>query len=60
MELKTGDTVIMKKKHPCGGNRMKITRVGMDIKLLCLNCGHEIMLPRRAAEKNIKQVVSEP
>ncbi len=50
----------MKKKHPCGGTKMKVTRVGMDFKLVCLQCGHEIMAPRRSIEKNIKQIISEP
>lgn len=58
MELHLGDIAVMKKNHPCGGNSFEITRVGMDVKLKCLTCGHEIMLPRRKAEKAIKRVVS--
>lgn len=58
MELHLGDIAVMKKNHPCGGNTFEITRVGMDVKLKCLTCGHEIMLPRRKAEKAIKRVVS--
>lgn len=60
MELHLGDIAVMKKNHPCGGNTFEITRVGMDVKLKCLTCGHEIMLPRRKAEKAIKRVVSPP
>lgn len=32
-------------------------RSGMDFKLKCEACGHEIMLPRVKAEKNIKQII---
>ena len=31
-------------------------RVGMDFKLKCLGCGHEVMTPRAKAEKSIKKV----
>lgn len=58
MELKLNDRVSMKKGHPCGGNTWRITRVGMDIKLRCETCGHEIMLPRSKAEKGIRTILS--
>ena len=32
-------------------------RVGMDIKLRCLGCGHEVMQPRRKVEKMIRRIV---
>jgi conserved hypothetical protein len=57
MELSLGDICLMRKKHPCGGDRFKITRVGMDVKLRCLVCGREVMLSRRDAEKNIKKII---
>lgn len=57
MDLRVGDTVIMKKKHPCGSVRWTLTRVGMDIKMKCEGCGREIMTPRSKAEKGIKEIV---
>ncbi|MDD6620501.1 MAG: DUF951 domain-containing protein [Eubacterium sp.] len=56
MALKLGDTVIMKKPHPCGSKEFEITRLGVDYKLKCLGCGREVMIPRIKAEKNIKAV----
>ncbi len=47
----------MKKKHPCGNDRFTIIRVGMDIKLVCKNCGREIMLGRTKAESAIKRIL---
>ncbi len=57
MELQLQDTVKLKKPHPCGNNEFLVTRVGMDIKLRCTSCGREVMLPRRKAEKAIKQIL---
>jgi len=59
MDIKVGDIVIMKKPHPCGDNRFSILRIGMDFKLRCLGCGHEIMAPRLKIEKRIKSIVTE-
>ena len=41
MDLHIKDVVELKKTHPCGSKQWEITRVGMDIKLKCLGCGHE-------------------
>ena len=30
---------------------------GMDIKLRCQGCGHEVMQPRRKVEKMIKRII---
>ncbi len=54
MKLELGDTVIMKKPHPCGSKEFEITRLGVDYKLRCCGCGREVMIPRIKAEKNIK------
>ncbi len=57
MNIAVGDTLLMKKNHPCGGGRFLVLRVGMDFRLRCEHCGHEIMLPRVKAEKAVKQVL---
>lgn len=57
MDLRLNDRVEMKKQHPCGEKVFVITRVGMDIKLKCTGCGHEVMLPRAKAEKGIKKIL---
>lgn len=51
------DVVEMKKPHPCGANRWKIVRMGMDIRIKCLNCGHLVMMPRREFERKMKKVL---
>lgn len=59
MDLKLNQRVELKKQHPCGSKIWTILRVGMDIKLKCTGCGHEMMLPRSKAEKAIKKLLSE-
>ena len=49
MDLHLHDKVELKKAHPWG----------MDIKLKCLGCGHELMLPRSKAEKSIRKILTE-
>ncbi|MCQ2463412.1 MAG: DUF951 domain-containing protein [Clostridia bacterium] len=56
MDVRPGDILVMKKTHPCGGNRFAVLRSGMDFKLKCEKCGHEIMVKRSRAEKNIKSI----
>lgn len=58
-EYKVGSKVIMKKEHPCGTNLWEITRIGVDIKIKCINCGRTIMLPRIEFNKKLKKIVEE-
>ena len=59
MDYNVGDVIKMKKTHPCGSNEWIITRVGVDIKLKCLNCNHEIMMDRLEFEKKLRRVINE-
>lgn len=59
MNIALGDRLQMKKQHPCGCNTFSVLRVGMDFKLKCEGCGHEVMLPRVKVEKNIKKIIRE-
>ncbi len=56
MDVRVGDRLEMKKKHPCGSNRFAVLRIGMDFRLQCEGCGHEMMVPRLKIEKNIKRI----
>lgn len=59
MDLKLHDKLELKRTHPCGSKEWEVLRVGMDIKLRCLGCGHEIMVPRRKVEKAIRRIITE-
>ena len=56
MDVRVGDILEMKKDHPCGNRRFEVLRIGMDFRLRCLGCNHEMMLPRLKVEKNIRRV----
>ena len=56
MDVRVGDIITMKKKHPCGNVNFLVLRSGMDFRLRCQGCGHEMMVPRVKIEKNIKQI----
>ena len=60
MDVQVGDILTMKKPHPCGGNQFQVLRIGMDFKIRCLTCGHEIMSPanRRARGRigNVREI----
>lgn len=58
MDLHLNDILELKKEHPCGSKCWQVLRAGMDIKLKCLGCGHEVMQPRRKIEKMIRRVAS--
>lgn len=56
MDIRVGDILAMKKEHPCGDKRWLVLRTGMDLKLRCLGCGHEVMGPRSKFERNIRSI----
>ena len=58
MDLKLHQLVELKKTHPCGSRNWEVLRVGMEVKLRCQGCGHEVMAPRRKIEKSIKRILS--
>lgn len=57
MDIKVGDKLQMKKPHPCGSNIFTVTRIGMDFKILCDGCSHEVFIPRSKVEKSIKKII---
>ncbi len=59
MKYDLNSIVEMKKKHACQTNKWQIVRVGVDIKLKCLNCKREIMLDRLEFEKKLRRVLDE-
>ena len=56
MEIEVGNIIRLKKKHPCGSMEWEDLRTGADFRLKCLGCGHQIMVPRKLVEKNVRQI----
>ncbi len=57
MDIQVGDVLELKKVHPCGSKHWRVLRVGMDFRLKCEGCGHDLMIPRAKAEHSIKKVI---
>lgn len=58
MELRLGDIVRLRKKHPCGSYEWEITRLGADIGIKCRGCSRRLLIPRGDLERRIKEIVS--
>ena len=56
MDVRLNDVLTMKKAHPCGEKCWLVLRTGADFRLRCMGCGHEIMVTRFKAEKNIRSI----
>lgn len=54
---KLNDVVEMKKPHACQTNKWQITRMGVDIKIKCINCNREIMMDRLEFDKKLKKII---
>ena len=57
MDIRVDDVLELTKEHTCGSRQWQVLRVGMDFRLRCMGCGHELMIPRSKAEKSIKKVI---
>ena len=58
MEIRLGDVVRLKKKHPCGGYEWQVFRLGADIGIKCLQCQRRVLLERSTFERRVKAFVS--
>lgn len=57
-EFQLNDVVEMKKPHPCGTNKWKIIRLGMDFRIKCEGCEHSVLIPRKEFTRKVKKVLS--
>lgn len=60
VRFETGDTLRMKKAHPCGSFEFQVLRVGSEIRIKCTGCGRDVTVDRVKLEKNIRAVNGEP
>jgi len=57
LDIALEDIVRLRKPHPCGSTDWQVVRLGADIGLVCLGCGHRIMIPRSLLARRIKTFV---
>jgi hypothetical protein len=53
-----GDTVQMRKAHPCGGDTWRVVRLGAEIGIRCATCERKVLLARAEFERRIKRFVA--
>jgi hypothetical protein len=58
VEVHLDDIVRLRKPHPCGSYDWRVVRLGADIGLKCLGCGHRVLLPRSTFERRLKTFIS--
>ena len=56
-EYRMDDIVRLRRPHPCGGTDWRVVRLGADIGLKCLTCGHRVLLERSTLERRLKLFV---
>lgn len=49
------DVVVLRKRHPCGGDTWRVVRLGADIGVRCATCDHRVLIARSALERDIKR-----
>lgn len=57
-EMNLEDIVRLKKAHPCGGYEWRIVRLGADIGIKCLTCGHRVLLEKSVFERCVKEFIT--
>lgn len=55
--IRPGDVLELKKSHPCGKSLFEVVRVGSDVRIICLECGRDVTVPRIKLEKSIKKII---
>ena len=58
-EIRLGDVVQTRKKHPCGNDAWTVIRTGADIKIRCHGCGRIVMLERQDFLRRRKRLISQ-
>jgi hypothetical protein len=54
LDITPGDTITLKKMHPCGSYQWKVLKTGVDFRLKCTGCGHELLMERQDVERRLK------
>ena len=56
MDIQVQDRLKLKKQHPCGSFTWLTLRTGIDFRIRCEGCGHEVMLSREKLEKRVRRI----
>ena len=59
IRFKIDDILELKKPHPCGSKQFRVLRVGSDLRIVCLGCGHDLVIDRIKLEKATKKIIAD-
>ena len=54
MPIKVGDTLELKKPHPCGERLFRVMRTGSEVRIVCVGCGRDMSLDRVKLERAVR------
>ena len=57
-DVRMADVIRMRRPHPCGGTDWEVVRVGADVGLRCLGCGHRVLMERAVLRARAKAYVA--
>ena len=57
LDLRVGDVLRLRRKHPCGGFDWEVVRVGADIGLRCRECGRRVLMDRPTLRRRAKELL---
>lgn len=60
IRMRVGDTLELKKPHPCGEKKFRVMRVGSEVRIVCTGCGRDMVLDRVKLEKAIRKLIPSP
>lgn len=55
--LHPGDVLELRKPHPCGTKQFRVVRVGSEVRIVCCQCGRDLVLDRPKLERAIKKII---
>ena len=55
IRMRVGDTLELKKPHPCGEKKFRVMRVGSEVRIICVGCGRDMVLDRVKLERAIRK-----
>ena len=60
LEIRLGDRIRLRKRHPCGSHDWEVVRLGADIGLVCQGCAHRVLMDRLDVERRYAGLLARP
>ena len=57
LDVRVGDVLRLRRKHPCGGFDWDVVRVGADIGLRCRECGRRVLMDRPTLRRRAQELL---